>query len=94
MPFIVTRIERAIYLEFENGKHGIVDFSSYLNRGKVFQRFTDLKYFQDFHIDHGTLCWKDELDIAPDMLYVKATGEGIPVENVEEGEFAFFRRLD
>jgi hypothetical protein len=67
----------AIELTFENGRKGCVDFSSYVSKGGVFARFTDLSYFKRFSVNKelGVLCWPDGLDIAPETLYHKATGE-------------------
>ena len=69
-----------IELEFGNGKKGIVDFKSYLERGGVFSRFAEMKYFKEFNINResGTIEWPNELDIDPDSLYHKATGEPLP----------------
>jgi hypothetical protein len=65
---------------FENGKRGIVDFAGYIKKGGVFKRFADLEYFKQAYVDHelGVLCWPDDLDIAPETLYSKATGEPLP----------------
>jgi hypothetical protein len=65
---------------FENGKSGVVDFADYLDKGGVFDRFADLEYFKQAYIDHelGVLCWPDDLDIAPETLYSRATGEPLP----------------
>ena len=69
-----------IAVVFENGKSGIVDFSDYPARGGVFARFADLDFFQSFSINQelGVLTWGNEIDIAPETLYAKATGEPLP----------------
>lgn len=66
-------------IEFDNGRQGTVDFKEYLNN-KIFERFRDINYFKQYYIDTETkvLCWPDEVDIAPDTLYHKATGEPLP----------------
>jgi len=73
-------------LAFENGRKGTVDFSSYINKGGVFGRFSDLSYFKKFSINKelGVLCWPDGLDIAPETLYHKTTGEPLPAWMTEE----------
>lgn len=73
-------------LIFENGRKGVVDFSSYVKKGGVFGRFSDLSYFKNFSINKelGVLCWPDGLDIAPETLYHKATGEPLPAWMTEE----------
>jgi len=78
---------QAYYLEghkleitFEDGKKGIVDFVDYIDKGGVFSRFADIEYFKQAYVDPelGVLCWPDDLDIAPETLYSKATGEPLP----------------
>ncbi len=60
-------------IEFENGRIGIVDFSDYLQRGGVFEKFKDLNFFRNYTVskDLGTIVWGDEVDIAPETLYKK-----------------------
>jgi len=67
-------------LLFENGRKGTYDFSTYIKRGGVFSRFSDLSYFRSFYVNKelGVLCWPDGLDIAPETLYHRATGEPLP----------------
>ena len=69
-----------IELAFDNGRSGIVDFSKYLHRGGVFERFRDMEFFRNFKVneDLGVLTWGDEVDIAPETLYSEATGEPLP----------------
>lgn len=69
-----------IEIEFDDGRRGVVDFSRYLNRGGVFERFKDPAYFRRFTVneDSGTLSWDGDVDIAPETLYAEATGEGLP----------------
>jgi hypothetical protein len=69
-----------IEIKFDDGKHGTIDFSMYLDKGGVFDRFKDLDFFKGFSINEelGTLTWGDEIDIAPETLYAKATGLGFP----------------
>lgn len=65
---------------FENGKRGIVDLQSYVKGGGIFSRFSDKEYFRQVCVNKelGVLCWPDGLDIAPETLYSKATGEPLP----------------
>jgi hypothetical protein len=69
-----------IRVAFEDGRDGIVDFSSYLGVGGVFDRFHDMEFFKSFSVDPelGVLTWGGEIDIAPETLYCKATGEPLP----------------
>ena len=67
-------------IDFENGKRGIVDFHSYIRKGGVYSRFSDIQYFKQVHINKelGVLCWPDGVDVAPETLYSEATGEPLP----------------
>jgi hypothetical protein len=46
---------------FDDGRRGVVDFSSYAERGGAFARFRDTAFFRDFHINEelGVLAWGD-----------------------------------
>ena len=67
-------------LIFENGRRASLDFSDYVKKGGVFGRFSDLTFFKSFFVNKelGVLCWPDGLDIAPETLYHKTTGEPLP----------------
>ena len=69
-----------IEVVFDDGKRGVVDFSRYLERGGVFERFKDIAFFRSFSVNDelGTLSWDDEVDVAPETLYAEATGSGLP----------------
>jgi len=69
-----------IEVTFDDGNGGVVDFSSYLDRGGVFDRFKDIIFFKNFKInqDLGVLTWQDEIDIAPETLYAEATRTSLP----------------
>jgi hypothetical protein len=87
--------EYRIELEFEDGKKGVVDFSRYLKRGGVFERFKDPEFFRSFSVnpEFGTLVWGDEIDIAPEILYAEATGTGFPPWMDPEGPSTANERL-
>ncbi len=60
-------------IQFENGYSGVVDFSSYPQKGGVFSNFSDINFFKNFKISKslGTIVWNNEVDIAPETLYEK-----------------------
>jgi hypothetical protein len=70
-----------IEVRFDDGKGGVVDFSSYLKKGNVYKKFKDLAFFRNFTInqDLGVLTWPDGIDIAPETLYAEATGTPLPI---------------
>ena len=65
---------------FEDGATGVVDFSKYLSKGGVFDKFKDIEFFKSFKINEelGVLTWGDEVDIAPETLYAEATNSPLP----------------
>jgi hypothetical protein len=77
-----------IEVVFDDGKRGVVDFSKYLKRGGVFERFQDIDFFRSFSINDelGTLTWGGEVDVAPETLYAEATGSSLPKWAQEEEE--------
>ncbi|VFN05765.1 MAG: Protein of unknown function (DUF2442) [Candidatus Kentron sp. G] len=69
-----------IAITFDDEKKGVVDFSEYLSKGGVFDRFRDMDFFKDFRVNDelGALAWRHDIDIAPEKLYSKATGGPLP----------------
>ncbi|MBI3754732.1 MAG: DUF2442 domain-containing protein [Deltaproteobacteria bacterium] len=69
-----------IEVQFDDGKKGIVDFSKYLGKGGVFERFHDIDFFRRFEVNPelGILSWQNEIDIAPETLYAEATHSSLP----------------
>jgi len=69
-----------IEVTFDDGKSGVVDFSRYLARGGVFERFRDIEFFRRFTVNPelGVLTWDNEIDVAPETLYSEATGAPLP----------------
>jgi len=72
--------EYTIEVTFENGATGIVDFSKYLKKGGVFEKFNNIEFFKSFTINEelGVLTWGNEIDIAPETLYAQATKSPLP----------------
>ena len=68
-------------LRYENGIEGVVDIAGLIRFTGVFAA-----YFAQVRVnpDLGTICWPNEADIDPDVLYARITGEPIrltePVE--------------
>ncbi len=69
-----------IELTFEDNAKGSVDFSKYLSKVGVFDKFKDIDFFKNFKINDelGVLTWSSEIDIAPETLYAEATGFPFP----------------
>jgi hypothetical protein len=71
LPFVI-QAEYAggyrIHLLFNDNSEKTVDFSQWLD-GPVFEPLKDVKYFQTFFLDGGTVAWPNGADIAPETLY-------------------------
>lgn len=76
-------IERYIIeLSFSDGKSGRVDLQEYISDGEIFDPIQLVENFKKFTVEFGTLTWLDgSIDIAPETLYEKTTGESVVFEN-------------
>jgi hypothetical protein len=65
---------------FADGTSGVVDLARHVRAGGVFARLSDVSTFKQFTInpDFGTICWGDDLDIAPETLYYEVAGVPSP----------------
>jgi len=62
-------------LVFDDGVTGIIDVSYLVGKG-VFARWNDYAEFSKVRIGSGgELIWDDQIDLCPDSLYLKITGQ-------------------
>ncbi len=67
-----------LLLVFRDGKSGTVDLAEHIGKGEIYSVIRDLDEFAKFSVEFGTIIWKNgTIDIAPETLYEKATGERI-----------------
>lgn len=61
-------------LSFNNGKSGVVDLEQTLFNDKrtIFATLRDKSNFRNFKVEHSTIVWSDELDMAPEYLFFLA----------------------
>ena len=60
-----------LLLTFENGEQKYLDIKPYLHRG-VFKELADKEMFNTAHVSFDTVAWKNNVDIAPEILYKKS----------------------
>lgn len=67
-------------LLFEDGTNGIVNVAGIVEFTGVFAPLQNKTYFDQVRVnpDIGTICWPNEADIDPDVLYALITGEPLP----------------
>lgn len=64
----------ALQLTFSDGRRGRVHFAALLEADlpPVFAKLRDPAAFAEFQLEHGTLHWPGDLDLAPEYLYFRA----------------------
>ncbi len=67
-------------LRFENGVEGVVDVARLVKFTGVFAPLQERNYFAQVRVnpDTGTICWPNDADLDPDVLYALVSGEPIP----------------
>ena len=75
----ITKVEvlqdYKLHLEFADGVTGIADVSALVGKG-IFSLWNDYAEFRKVRIDStGALAWGDLIDLCPDALYLKITGQ-------------------
>ena len=65
-----------LHLTFANGEQRYLDMKPYLHRG-VFRELVDKNMFNTAHLSFDTVAWKNEVDLAPEILYEKSVLEGV-----------------
>jgi hypothetical protein len=60
-----------LLLTFENGEQRYLDMKPYLHRG-VFKQLANSNIFNTAHVSFDTVAWKNEVDLAPEVLYEKS----------------------
>ncbi len=67
-------------LRFADGQEGVVDIAQHVAFTGVFEPLGDLAYFRQVRVnpDIGTICWPNEADLAPEVLYAIVIGRPYP----------------
>jgi hypothetical protein len=56
---------------FDNGREGVANMRSMIfdDPRPIFAPLRDAAVFQELSVEHGTLCWPGDLDVAPEYIY-------------------------
>ena len=67
-----------IWVRFNTGESGFVDFTDLLHKYTVATPLLDKSEFKKFYLDEWpTIAWSCGFDIAPESLYERATGKRV-----------------
>ena len=75
MPYWVIEIELRenykIYIKFNDGLSGIIDFQNKIktDHRSIIRELIDENKFKAIKIERHTLCWDNGVDFAPEYLY-------------------------
>ena len=74
-----------LHLRFEDGAEGNVDVTALVKFTGVFSPLRDRKYFRQVRVnpDLGTICWPNDADLDPDVLYAIVTGQPLTLSASE-----------
>ncbi len=72
-------------LRFEDGIEGTIDLAQIVRFEGVFAPLKNRDYFLQVRVNSelGTICWSNDADLDPDVLYSLITGEALPVPDLE-----------
>ena len=66
-----------LWLRFSDGTEGVVDLSRLAGRG-VFRCWDDADAFKAVRVaEHGSVVWRDDVELCPDALYLQVTGKAV-----------------
>ena len=80
----ITQVEHLgefrLRLRFDDGTEGELDLKPLLSFRGVFEPLRDPEYFARVRVDAdlGTICWPNEADLDPVVLYARVTGTDVP----------------
>ena len=67
---VTAREDFTLLILFSDGRQKIFNAMPYLNRG-VFKKLKDWNLFRQARVGLGTVVWPEDLDIAPETLYLE-----------------------
>ena len=65
-----------VHLRFEDGAEGVVDIAREVGFKGVLRALRNPAVFRQVRVlpDFGTICWPNDVDLDPDVLYWRVTG--------------------
>jgi hypothetical protein len=80
---VVPREDYQLEIEFSTGEVRLFDVRPYLDKG-IFSQLKDRALFARAFVAFDTVCWPNELDIAPETLYIQSVPISMTVHEKSE----------
>ncbi len=80
---VLARPEGVLEIYFTNGDSGNLQLSKYLSLTGYFAPLAQQDFFQQVFVDHGTLCWPNNIDLDPVVVHAWTLGEPIELAEIE-----------
>lgn len=70
----------SLKVSFEDGVEGVVNIAKLVEFTGVFAPLKDIDFFAQVQVNRelGTICWPNDADLDPDVLYSMITGQALP----------------
>jgi len=78
---VIARPNGVLEIHFTNGDRGNLQLSKHLSLSGYFAPLAQHDFFQRVFVDHGTLCWPNNIDLDPVVVHAWTVGE--PIELAE-----------
>ena len=78
---VIARREFVLEIHFTNGDKDDLHLTKHLSLTGYFAPLAQREFFQQVFVDHGTLCWPNNIDLDPVVVYAWTVGE--PIELAE-----------
>ena len=78
---VIARPEFVLEVRFTNGEKSYLQLTKHLSLTGYFAPLAQRAFFQQVFVDHGTLCWPNNIDLDPVVVYAWTVGE--PIELAE-----------
>ena len=69
--------DKVLYLKFSNGASGSFNFDDFFTYKGILSPLKDKSHFDLVSLNDGTICWPNECDLCPDVLYSIVTNQKI-----------------
>ena len=78
---VIARPEFVLEIDFTNGGKGYLQLLKHLPLTGYFAPLAQPEFFRQVFVDHGTLCWPNNIDLDPVVVQAWTIGE--PIELAE-----------